>query len=165
MTRLSTCKNCGKKLKPEEKCIHSSKIYCKECFKEICRESDEYKQLIEYICENYEIDRPSGFMLKQIKEYKNEYEYSYAAMTYTLWYCKEILNKTLTEKYGVALIKHFYDEAKKYYLQQEKLKKQINELSDSEIKTKVVKCKSVKSNKHTKSLINLGDLLKDGDSN
>jgi predicted RNA-binding Zn-ribbon protein involved in translation (DUF1610 family) len=165
MARLSTCKGCGKKLQPEEKHIHSSKTYCEECFKKIERDSTEYKQLIEFICNNYELEKPTGFMLKQIKELRTEYGYSYAAMTYTLWYCKEILNKSLIEKYGVALIKHYYDEAKDYYSQQERLKEQINKLSDVEVKTKVVKCTSMNSNKKSASLIDLGNLLEGGDSN
>ena len=114
MARLSTCKGCGKKLQPEEKYSHASKTYCKECYEKILRDSDEYKQLIEFICTNYEIERPTGFMLKQIKDMKTEYGWSYAAMTYTLWYCKEVLGKQLIEKYGVALVKHFYEEASNY---------------------------------------------------
>ena len=50
MARLSTCKGCGKKLQPEEKYSHASKTYCKECYEKILRDSDEYKQLIEFIC-------------------------------------------------------------------------------------------------------------------
>lgn len=165
MARLSTCKGCRKKLQPEEKYIHASKTYCEECYKKIERESTEYKQLIKFICDNYELDKPTGFILKQIKELKIEYGYSYAAMAYTLWYCKEILNKSLIEKYGVALIKHYYDEAKDYYSQQEKLKEQINKLSDVKIKTKVVKKTSMNSNKKSASLIDLGNLLEGGDSN
>ena len=38
---------------------------------------------------------------------------------------KVSLNKSLIEKYGVSLVKYYYDEAKNYYLQQEKLKEQI----------------------------------------
>lgn len=165
MARLSTCKGCGKKLKPEEKYMHSSKPYCKKCFENIERESSEYKQLIDFICENYDLDRPTGFMLKQIKEYKNDYGFSYAAMTYTLWYCKEILNKSLIEKYGVVLIKHYYDEAKEYYSQQEKLKEQVNKLSDVKKKTKLVNRSSMRTKTKSASLINLGDLLEGGDSN
>ena len=73
--------------------------------------------------------------------------------------------KSLIEKYGVALIKHYYDEAKDYYSQQEKLKEQINKLSDVEVKTKVVKKTSMNSNKKSASLIDLGNLLEGGDSN
>ena len=32
---------------------------------------------------------------------------------------REILGKQLNEKYGVALVKHFYEEASNYYTQQE----------------------------------------------
>lgn len=97
MARLSTCKSCGKKLQPEEKYTHASKTYCKKCHEKIERESIEYKQLIEFICNNYKLDKPTGYILKQIKEFKTEYEYSYAAMTYTLWYCKEVLNKSFID--------------------------------------------------------------------
>ena len=165
MARLSTCKGCGKKLQPEEKYTHASKTYCKKCYEKIERESTEYKQLIEFICNNYELDKPTGYILKQIKEFKTEYEYSYAAMTYTLWYCKEVLNKSFVKKYGVALIRYYYDEAKNYYSQQEKLKEQINKLSDVKVKTKIVKRTSMNSNKKSTSLIDLDDLLKGGDLN
>lgn len=165
MARLSTCKGCGKKLQPEEKYTHASKTYCKKCYEKIERESIEYKQLIEFICNNYKLDKPTGYILKQIKEFKTEYEYSYAAMTYTLWYCKEVLNKSFIEKYGISLIKYYYNDAKNYYLQQEKLKEQINKLSDIKIKTKIVKKTSMNSKKKSTSLIDLGDLLKGGDLN
>lgn len=46
MARLSICKNCGKKLQPHEKHMHSSKAYCEECYKKIAKESGEYKQLV-----------------------------------------------------------------------------------------------------------------------
>lgn len=165
MARLSTCRGCGKKLQPEEKYTHASKTYCQKCYEKIKRESTEYKQLIEFICDNYELDKPTGYILKQIKEFKTEYEYSYAAMTYTLWYCKEVLNKSFVKKYGVALIRYYYDEAKNYYSQQEKLKEQINKLSDVKVKTKIVKKTSMNSNKKSTSLIDLDDLLKGGDLN
>lgn len=165
MARLSSCKGCDKKLLPEERHIHSSKIYCEECYSKIERESTEYKQLIEFICLNYDLERPTGFILKQIKEMKTEFHYSYAAMTYTLWYCKEVLNKGFIEKYGVALIKHYYEEAKDYYTQQEKMRQQISQLSDVEIKTKVVTRTNIQFDKRKdNSLINLYSLLEGGDT-
>lgn len=163
MARLSICKCCGKKLQLEEKYSHASKTYCKECYKKILRDSDEYKQLIEFICVNYEIERPTGFMLKQIKDMRTEYGWSYASMTYTLWYCKEVLGKQLIEKYGIALVKHFYEEASDYYSQQEKIKEQIKKLENVEVKTKVVKRNQNTSNNANSSLINLANLLEGGD--
>ena len=164
MARLSTCKSCGKKLQPEEKYIHASKSYCEECYQKILRESDEYKQLIEFICTNYEIERPTGFMFKQIKDMKTDFGWSYAAITYTLWYCKEILGKQLIEKYGVALVKHFYEEAREYYTQQEQIKNQIEQLKDVEMKTKVVKQNNINNVNTNASLVNLESLLKGGDA-
>lgn len=163
MARLSTCKGCGKKLQPEEKYTHANKAYCADCYKEVQRESDEYKQLIDFICINYQIERPTGFMLKQIKELRTECSYSYAAMTYTLWYCKEVLGKHLIEKYGVALIKHFYNEACDYYNQQERMKEQMKNIENVEIRTKIVKRQNSKSQGKMSSLINLGNLLGGGD--
>lgn len=164
MARLSTCKSCGRKLQPEEKYIHASKSYCEDCYQKILRESDEYKQLIEFICTNYEIERPTGFMLKQIKDMKTDFGWSYAAMTYTLWYCKEILGKQLIEKYGVALVKHFYEEASDYYSQQEQIRNQMEKLKDVEIKTKVVKQNNINHITENSSLVNLENLLKGGDT-
>ena len=86
-------------------------------------------------------------------------------MTYTLWYCKEILNKAFIKKYGVSLIKYNYDNAKNYYSQQEILKEQMDKLSDVKIKTKIAKSISVPSNKKSTSLINLDNLIKGGESN
>lgn len=92
-----------------------------------------------------------------------EYGWSYAAMTYTLWYCKEVLGKQLIEKYGVTLVKYFYDEASNYYSQQEKMKEQIKKLENAKVKTKVVKRNQSTSNNANSSLINLGNLLEGGD--
>ena len=165
MARLSTCKGCSKKLHPEEKNTHNSKSYCSQCYEIVKRESEEYKQLIDFICVNYVITRPTGLILKQIKELRNEYDYSYAAMTYTLWYCKEVIEKQLIEKYGVALIKHYYDEARDYYSNQEKIKEKMKGLENVEIKSKVIKkCKDTNVENTNKSLINLNLLLEGGDN-
>lgn len=164
MARLSTCKCCGKKLQPEEKYTHANKTYCKDCITKIQRESDEYKQLIDFICTNYQIERPTGFMLKQIKELRKDYSYSYASMTYTLWYCKDVLEKQLIEKYGIALVKHYYNEARDYYLQQENMKGRMKNIENVEIKTKIVKHQSSQTQSKKSSLINLSNLLEGGDT-
>lgn len=157
MPRLSTCKECGLKIHSEEKKVHSGKSYCVNCYNEINKSSEEYKNLIEFICNIFEIDAPTGLIVKQIKDYKNTYKYTYGGITYTLWYAKEILGKTFNPIYGIALVKFNYDEAKNYYIQQENIKNQMEKNSNIEIKTKVVKINKHKSNKN-KSLINLEDL-------
>lgn len=93
---------------------------------------------------------------------KTEYGWPYSAMTYTLWYCKEILQKRLIEKYGVVLIKHHYEDAKEYYSQQEKMKEQVKNLENVEIKTKVVKRNQSVIKNNNSSLVNLNNLLEGG---
>lgn len=166
MARLSSCKGCGKQLQPEEKHIHSSKTYCEECYNKVLRESEEYKQLIQFICENYRIDRPTGLMLKQIKDYKTEFNYTYGGMTYTLWYLKEIENKEFITMYGVSLVKYYYENASEYFLHQEEVKKSMELNSKVEIKTKVVKVNRINNIKQTNnnSLIDLGNLMNGGEN-
>lgn len=88
-------------------------------------------------------------------------------MTYTLWYCKEILGKSFDIKYGIYIIEDYYNEARDFYIQQEKQKEQADKISKLDIKTKIVNRKSVNMNKtkSSTSLINLGDLIEGGDSN
>jgi predicted adenine nucleotide alpha hydrolase (AANH) superfamily ATPase len=107
----------------------------------------------------FNIERPTGLMLKQIKEYKTELDYNYAAMTYTLWYIKEITNKQFEEKYGIALIKYTYEEARRYFEQQQDIK---NSIDNSEIKTKIIK-NNRKVTKSFNPLINLENIIKGGE--
>lgn len=164
MARLSSCKGCNKQLEPEEKYIHCSKTYCSICYEKVKRESEEYKQLIKYICDNYEIDRPTGLMLKQIKEYKDEYSYTYGGISYTLWYLKEIQNKEFITMYGVSLVKFCYDEAKNYYLHQEEIKKSMEANGKAEIITKIVKMNRNNTTKQNNTLIDLENLIEGGDT-
>lgn len=163
MAKLSSCKGCDKLLQPEEKHIHCSKTYCSICYEKVKRESEEYKQLIKYICEIYEIDRPTGLILKQLKEYKDEFAYTYVGIIYTLWYLKEILNKEFIVLYGVSLVKFCYDEAKNYYIHQEEIKKSMEVNGKVEIITKIVKMNK-HNNTRNNSLIDIGTLIDGGDT-
>lgn len=165
MAKLSSCKDCGKELQSDEKHIHCSKSYCEICYDKIMKESDEYKRLIKYICENYSIQAPTGLILKQIKEYKTEYAYTYGGITYTLWYIKEILNKEFIVMYGISLVKFCYEDAKNYYIHQEEIKKSMELNSKAEIKTRVVKVNNVDKNTKNNSLIDIGSLMEGGGTN
>ena len=141
MARSIKCKRCGKTLLPEERYKYDNNSYCVDCYKKVERDANEYKELMRYIFD--------------------------AAMTYTLWYCKEILGKSFDIKYGIYIIEDYYNEACDFYIQQEKQKEQADKISKLDIKTKIVNRKSVNMNKtkSSTSLINLGDLIEGGDSN
>lgn len=163
MGRLAKCKDCGVKLKSNEKHTLNSKTYCKECFEKNKKTSDEYKQLIDFICLNYNINKPTGLILKQIKDLKLEFNYNYSSILYTLWYCKNIKNKELNEKYGIGLVKYYYDEAKNYYLQIDKSKKIVIENEKVKVKTRILKMKNVESANSKSFLIDIENLVNGGD--
>ena len=167
MARSIKCKRCGKILLPEERYKYDNNSYCVDCYKKVEMDANEYKELMRYIFDIFHLDKANGLILKQIKKFRKEYNYPYAAMTYTLWYCKEILGKSFDIKYGIYIIEDYYNEACDFYIQQEKQKEQADKISKLDIKTKIVNRKSVNMNKtkSSTSLINLGDLIEGGDSN
>ena len=156
------CKGCDKQLLPEEKYTYSNKAYCLVCYTKKFEEHESYTLLLKTICDYFNLDSCTGLMLKQIKQYKDEFTYSYDGMSYTLWYCKEILKKQFIEKYGIALLKYEYENAKKYFEQQSVI--QQSTINQSEIIVKKV----IKTN-HTKHmtnyLIDIDAVIKDGDMN
>lgn len=166
MARMAKCKGCGIPLAPEDRYRRNSKTYCKECFEKAERNAEEYKDLVEFICENYgsgePLEKPTGLMLKQIKEYKNEYGYTYGGMAYTLWYCKEVLGKSLVEKYGIGIVKYYYEEAGEYYLQQERIKERVEASEPAAGKVNIVKMKRKEEVPRPVPLINLESLTNGG---
>lgn len=142
----------------------SGKTYCKTCYDIRKEQAQEYKDLISDICTYFELDRPTGLIVKQVKDYKGELGYTNNGMRYTLWYCTAILNMRLEVKYGIAIVRYRYEEAERYFIQQERIRQStIN--NDIEVKTKVVKIKTNRNKpKDTKFLIDISDLFRgDGD--
>ena len=94
-------------------------------------------------------------ILKQLKEYKEKFDYTYGGMSYCLWYITEILNKKLDVKYGVAIIKFEYENAKDYFNKQQSIRNSLNKPLNNEV-TKKVQIKVKKTNNNF--LINLDKL-------
>ena len=90
MARKVKCPECGTFNDKENAVCHNSKYYCKVCYENKMRESQDYKDLITYICNLYQIDSPTGWMLKQIKDFKEQFNYTYRVMKTTLHYFYEI---------------------------------------------------------------------------
>lgn len=162
MARLSTCKGCEKKITKEEKFVHSSKPYCKFCYDIKMKESEDYNSLLDTLKVCFEIDIPTGLMLKQIKDYKDQFKYVYSGMNYCLWYLKEIKQFKFEKKFGIAIIKYEYENAKAYFLQQQNIKKSANvKINDVSV---VVKVNKHKSRVKDKLLLNLDDLINGGNN-
>lgn len=93
-------------------------LSCYQTHKEkTVKEEQDKIRLTEYICKLYGIDKLSALINRQIKEYKEEKEYKYSGMLYTLVYFYEIKeNKFSPERTkGIGIIPYIYEEAKNYY--------------------------------------------------
>lgn len=150
MARLARCKgeNCNKELPLDDRYKHSGKWYCKECYEKVINKPNPYKDLISYICTEFNIEAPNSIILSQIKNLKNKNNYTYGGIQYTIWYFKYILNKQPEEKYGLAFVKYYYNDAKKYFDEQMAIENKITEMKNKSVskKKKVIKYKSNANN-------------------
>lgn len=93
-------------------------------------ESQDYKDLIEYICNKYDMKRPSGMILKQIKDYKEQYDYTYKGMELALRYFYDTEGNSVKDDTGVGIIVYVYDRAKNFYIRKINVESSIQEEED-----------------------------------
>lgn len=75
MGRQVKCPYCETKLDKDSAIPYKKRYYHEKCFNTWKQEADHRKELIQYICNLYGLTSPTGMMLKQIKEYQEEYGY------------------------------------------------------------------------------------------
>lgn len=144
------CGYCNKNTRKSESIHHGSKYYHDNCYKEFVKNRDDRAELIDYICQLYKIDKPSGMILNQIKEYHNNLNYKYKGMLLTLKYFYETLGNTVREDDGIGIIPYMYDKAMKQYLLVRNATNSVKNLKDELVKEKIVKIKSPHLNIHRK---------------
>lgn len=116
--RLYVCYGmCGEKHEKEALVNHNGKNYCQRCLEKKLREQQERQELYNYIKEIYNIDFPTGYMLKSIKQYKEQQGYKLKGMLLTLKYCKEVKRMTFNPKMGLGIISYEYENAKRYWIE------------------------------------------------
>ena len=186
MANKAKCKKCNILLLPTEKCRHQNTTYCNSCIQIIIRENeleknkkklekklkqkpssnpkeDGYKELIDIICKYFKINEPTPLILKQIKDFKNKFKHLYTGLHYCLWYVTEIENKKLDLSYGIALLQFYYDKAKQYYEQQQKIIESAQNIDYTKMKTNVVKINLNKVyDKKSRYLIDITQFCEEG---
>lgn len=159
MAKISKCFNCDIELiDKEDKFKYGNKTYCKKCYDEKNNEKTQYNLLLQVICDYYNIDIPTGFILKQLKTFKETYNYTYSGIGYCLWYCKEIKNAKFDSKYGISIVQYEYENAKMYYLQQQNIKQSVTENTN---KSKTINVKMKCKNNTENYLIDIDNLLRE----
>lgn len=113
------CKHCGEWVDKSLNLhvYHSNRYYHQACYEIVHMQATHYKELIEYICNLYGIDAPTGWHIKQIQVFKDEYNYTYKGMELTLRFITEVEKKTMLDasEAGIGLIRFYYLKASKYY--------------------------------------------------
>lgn len=90
-------------------------------------ETQAYKDLIEYICDLYNIKAPTMVMVTQIKRFKEENNYTYQGMKATLEYFYILQNHSVEDSMGVGIIPYVYNETRLFYEEQREMKERLKD--------------------------------------
>lgn len=145
MARKVKCPECGSYNDKENTVECKGRYYCPICYENKQKEANDYKQLMSYICELYQIEAPTGWILKQVKDFKEQFHYSYKGMRTTLNYFYEIEGNDPADSLGVGIIPFVYDEAKKFYIDRLAVKESAMDAAKSNIRKTININKKVKS--------------------
>lgn len=144
MSKMPNCKSCGE---PVDKGLNNftknyKGYYHNECYEVIQLENQHRTELNEYISKLYNVEFPTGWMLKQIKEYKEKRNYKYKGMELTLRYMYEVerLNKLDAHQAGLGMIPYYYEKAKQYYVEMKSVASSAKDyVIDNEVETVYMK--------------------------
>lgn len=82
----------------------------------IRNDDPEYKELLNYICKLFRVDKVSYLITKQIADYTDKYKYSYKGIRKTLYYFFEIQENAIDNMtHTIGIVPYVYDEARKFY--------------------------------------------------
>ena len=150
--RQVKCPACGVLNYKDQAVEHGKRYYCPPCLeqkrKPKPKERTDWDDLFDMITFVYG-QKPTGMMYKQLKDYREKYQYTDAGMTYTLRYMYQVLNLNVKEEAGLGLILYYYDEAKRYYQELYHLQ-QVAEVFERNETRRVVQVHEVKPQSQVK---------------
>lgn len=130
MARLLKCYGwCDSKYPKIELTQYKNKNYCKECYKRKVEDDDGRIKLLDTISNIYNIPYPTGMMLRQMKQFREERNYKYNDQAKALWYGKHVLKKQFYSSYGLGLIPYIIDDAVKYFEDNKKRQEKMKDVS------------------------------------
>ena len=147
IARLVKCPFCGVSFDREkEKYIHYKNRYWHvNCYNEKFPNEEDKEKLRTYIKNLFNIDKLTVLINKQIKDYTEEYKYTYSGILGTLVYCYEIKKMDITKAKGIGIVPYNYEDAKNYFQQKKAEQKRVIEESKN-IKEREVQKIKVKIN-------------------
>lgn len=84
--------------------------------KNISKQEEDYNNLINYIKTLYKTPAVLPTVIKQIKEFKQQYGYTYTGMQKSLYWYYELKNNSVTKANGqIGIIPYIYNQANEYF--------------------------------------------------
>lgn len=163
MARLLKCYgDCEKKYEKAELFNYKNKNYCPSCYRQRMKDDNGRKYLLDVISDIYKIPYPTGHMLRQMKQFKDDRNYEYEDQAKAILYSSQVLKKEMKTNYGLGLIPYVIDSAVVYYREQERrtddmVGKEV--LYESNVVKKLDK-EFDKDEKRKMKIINMEDILK-----
>ena len=120
------CSLCNQELHKDFKVTRNRKAICKNCADKLDKEKLEHQDFLRYLTEELDLNNINGMIISQIKNYRENYNYLYSGMKYTIYYCKEILKMDFDiDKFGIGFIPYNYKKAEEYFLEQQALESSV----------------------------------------
>jgi hypothetical protein len=164
--RLLKCYGfCNEKHPKEDLVKVGTQNFCKPCAEKKAKITKDRDILYKTIQTVFKIPYPTGFMLKQIKDFQEQKNYELEGITKTICYFLKVQQKEPSYKAGLSFVTWHYDSAIEYY---NKLEERRNNIKDDDgvkvIKLTIKPLKPSKSNEllRQKRIIDLGGILNDG---
>lgn len=143
--------------------FYKNRYYHGECYETIKENVSDKKQeemdrqeLNLYIAKLYNVKYPSPFLLKQVKDFRED-GYTYKGMYLTLKYFYETLGNKVKEDTGIGIIPYMYEKTTKFYIQCRNVEDNLEEINDKineYYKTKVIKVKNdIRSTKGRENIL------------
>lgn len=154
--RVSRCSCCGKEItEKDDKFKFSNKTHCGKCYEMKLKNKEEYDDLVRRIHEYFNLGTINTMILKQIKNYTEDYNFTYGGIIYCLWYLTEVKKVQMDVKYGIAMVKYEYDNARRYFESMNKIQMSVDKVENHEIKIVHKECKINRKDNREKILFDL----------
>lgn len=161
--RLLKCYGtCNNKHLKEDLVKVGTQNFCKPCAEAKKKEQEDRAVLYKTIQTVFQLPYPSGQMLRQISDFIAERNYTLEGMTKTICYFVKVQRKVPFKNGGLAFIPWNYDNAIKYYNEQEEKRKNSTDVSNKKVILKISPIEHTTEVYKTRKIIDMGAILQDG---
>lgn len=138
MARLYKCYgDCGTQHEKEKLTKVGSQNFCFPCAEKKHKDAKDRDTLYKTIQTVYKIPYPNGQMLRQIKQFKEDRNYTYEGMTKCICYFVKVQKKQPFLNGGLSFLPYHYDSAVKYYDDLEERRKNARDVDNNEVRLSI----------------------------